>query len=221
MMKNLRIYILLATLSVIALLAGIAYFDGDKFPLEVTTLFGTKTSPKVPVTVIKESPPIDSSMLKGKLVIAGNFGLFGVRQIAGGDIPDTNYSVSLVASLNKPEQMMVLLVHNLEKVHLMIHGVASLRSQGLIIDAKDAPNFKVSEATIVLPHERVPCTWHSTPLVAVLDNASGSSKTVIAGWQFDLTNEHIVIAPTDRKSTRLNSSHLVISYAVFCLKKKQ
>src|SRR5256885_3556602 len=27
--------------------------------------------------------------------------------------------------------------------------------------------------------------------------------------------------PTDRKSTRLNSSHLVISYAVFCLKKKK
>src|SRR5256885_10260398 len=26
---------------------------------------------------------------------------------------------------------------------------------------------------------------------------------------------------TDRKSTRLNSSHLVISYAVFCLKKKR
>src|SRR5688500_19564610 len=27
-------------------------------------------------------------------------------------------------------------------------------------------------------------------------------------------------AERDRKSTRLNSSHLVISYAVFCLKKK-
>src|ERR1039457_1805792 len=27
-------------------------------------------------------------------------------------------------------------------------------------------------------------------------------------------------SPVDRKSTRLNSSHLVISYAVFCLKKK-
>src|SRR5260221_8973911 len=26
--------------------------------------------------------------------------------------------------------------------------------------------------------------------------------------------------PADRKSTRLNSSHTVISYAVFCLKKK-
>src|SRR2546426_3506308 len=28
-------------------------------------------------------------------------------------------------------------------------------------------------------------------------------------------------AEADRKSTRLNSSHLVISYAVFCLKKKK
>src|SRR3712207_7066894 len=28
-------------------------------------------------------------------------------------------------------------------------------------------------------------------------------------------------APTDRKSTRLNSSHANISYAVFCLKKKK
>src|SRR5256885_11527991 len=28
-------------------------------------------------------------------------------------------------------------------------------------------------------------------------------------------------ATADRKSTRLNSSHLVISYAVFCLKKKK
>src|SRR3989442_11954390 len=27
--------------------------------------------------------------------------------------------------------------------------------------------------------------------------------------------------PTDRKSTRLNSSHVRISYAVFCLKKKK
>src|SRR5256885_3127027 len=31
----------------------------------------------------------------------------------------------------------------------------------------------------------------------------------------------IRITWVDRKSTRLNSSHLVISYAVFCLKKKR
>src|SRR2546426_1907842 len=32
---------------------------------------------------------------------------------------------------------------------------------------------------------------------------------------------HHVVLREDRKSTRLNSSHLVISYAVFCLKKKK
>src|SRR5688500_20089340 len=32
--------------------------------------------------------------------------------------------------------------------------------------------------------------------------------------------ERIFYKGSDRKSTRLNSSHLVISYAVFCLKKK-
>src|SRR5688500_19361718 len=31
----------------------------------------------------------------------------------------------------------------------------------------------------------------------------------------------VFVSLKDRKSTRLNSSHLVISYAVFCLKKKR
>src|SRR2546426_6851948 len=35
----------------------------------------------------------------------------------------------------------------------------------------------------------------------------------------DATEEAVLAG--DRKSTRLNSSHLVISYAVFCLKKKK
>src|SRR2546426_6686486 len=37
--------------------------------------------------------------------------------------------------------------------------------------------------------------------------------------QFDAKG--LLISRLDRKSTRLNSSHLVISYAVFCLKKKK
>src|SRR5256885_5374833 len=32
---------------------------------------------------------------------------------------------------------------------------------------------------------------------------------------------YVTLMNEDRKSTRLNSSHLVISYAVFCLKKKK
>src|SRR5256885_3095711 len=42
-------------------------------------------------------------------------------------------------------------------------------------------------------------------------------RIVPAGEQAGTT----VPSLTDRKSTRLNSSHLVISYAVFCLKKKK
>src|SRR5256885_5834410 len=34
-------------------------------------------------------------------------------------------------------------------------------------------------------------------------------------------NPNGYVMGSDRKSTRLNSSHLVISYAVFCLKKKK
>src|SRR3989454_12829697 len=37
----------------------------------------------------------------------------------------------------------------------------------------------------------------------------------------DLWREAKELRGPDRKSTRLNSSHLVISYAVFCLKKKK
>src|SRR3712207_8125058 len=37
----------------------------------------------------------------------------------------------------------------------------------------------------------------------------------VVAWSRSLTDE------TDRKSTRLNSSHANISYAVFCLKKKK
>src|SRR3989454_8997528 len=41
------------------------------------------------------------------------------------------------------------------------------------------------------------------------------------GEGFELPVEVTKAQLTDRKSTRLNSSHLVISYAVFCLKKKK
>src|SRR5256885_4506480 len=47
------------------------------------------------------------------------------------------------------------------------------------------------------------------------------SKTLtrVAGKNVRVESGDLVQA--DRKSTRLNSSHLVISYAVFCLKKKK
>src|SRR5258708_29471015 len=39
-------------------------------------------------------------------------------------------------------------------------------------------------------------------------------------WLFYCLREVVALPYEDRKSTRLNSSHQIISYAVFCLKKK-
>src|SRR2546426_7801840 len=61
--------------------------------------------------------------------------------------------------------------------------------------------------------------------------ASRRARNVISGVFLQLPRRKIdrcllrlgkILSPReDRKSTRLNSSHLVISYAVFCLKKKK
>src|ERR1035438_10709375 len=50
-------------------------------------------------------------------------------------------------------------------------------------------------------------------------NKSNNSKTDIEAVSFNKTG--FELNGIDRKSTRLNSSHLGISYAVFCLKKKK
>src|SRR3989454_7358722 len=52
-----------------------------------------------------------------------------------------------------------------------------------------------------------------------LDVGGGADEEkVTAAFKLLLSDPRV---KADRKSTRLNSSHLVISYAVFCLKKKK
>src|SRR5437667_11832256 len=46
--------------------------------------------------------------------------------------------------------------------------------------------------------------------------AAGPAAAGPVGWRRVRHHRHL-----DRKSTRLNSSHITISYAVFCLKKKK
>src|SRR5256885_11885599 len=55
--------------------------------------------------------------------------------------------------------------------------------------------------------------WTIFPIHGAMPNAPAKGCDVNFFGNFGIGNE-------DRKSTRLNSSHLVISYAVFCLKKK-
>src|SRR5256885_5306558 len=53
------------------------------------------------------------------------------------------------------------------------------------------------------------------------DHLTGRSRRVIERTSLRFKNLAGATGKVDRKSTRLNSSHLVISYAVFCLKKKK
>src|SRR5260221_11289747 len=65
------------------------------------------------------------------------------------------------------------------------------------------------------------------PLLSLTTRLSTPRSTALAGLEPDAVLEangpfgSFVCRQTDRKSTRLNSSHTVISYAVFCLKKKK
>src|SRR3989454_5107363 len=60
-------------------------------------------------------------------------------------------------------------------------------------------------------------------IYAATEKLSYSGTFVYQQGQQEKTSRitHVVESSVDRKSTRLNSSHLVISYAVFCLKKKK
>src|SRR5256885_14040577 len=59
------------------------------------------------------------------------------------------------------------------------------------------------------------------PIFTMLGAATPVGQLFRNGMKFTTPSGSMTASPVDRKSTRLNSSHLVISYAVFCLKKKK
>src|SRR5204863_8466571 len=87
-------------------------------------------------------------------------------------------------------------------------------------------------------HDALPISKPGTALAALIalaeshagvgDDHLQAAVPSLARGQHDLpaaharldTVSHRVLDQRDRKSTRLNSSHVEISYAVFCLKKK-
>src|SRR5256885_11867396 len=72
-----------------------------------------------------------------------------------------------------------------------VHKIGG-RQRARLLDQQGDQNGKETHPAIILAH---------------------ADRSVTPGWHGPRSGQ-------DRKSTRLNSSHLVISYAVFCLKKK-
>src|SRR5258707_8673901 len=69
-------------------------------------------------------------------------------------------------------------------------------------------------------HDALPIFTAKAYLTAVGERIHGATPLADRPFTFDIVNDPSVNA-LDRKSTRLNSSHANISYAVFCLKKKK
>src|SRR5207248_10608870 len=94
--------------------------------------------------------------------------------------------------------------------HLQLHSFPTRRSSDLATRLTDV------EARLVMNHDDVrPAAGgvagiHQRHLQPLGRDGVGFHKTVV----YEIRRRQ------DRKSTRLNSSHRTISYAVFCLKKK-
>src|SRR5699024_4866878 len=99
-------------------------------------------------------------------------------------------------------------------------GYTELRVDGEFIAVNPWPRLdRYKEHTIELPVARLTIdTAQEAALRQALHTALEHGKGTVNVLIHDAENG---IRQEDRKSTRLNSSHVSISYAVFCLKKKK
>src|SRR3712207_8059131 len=92
------------------------------------------------------------------------------------------------------------------------------------INSKWIKDLKIRPETISLLEENIGSTLSDISIKRIfLDTITPQTRETterINKWDF-IRLKSFFKAREDRKSTRLNSSHANISYAVFCLKKKQ
>src|SRR5438552_12471344 len=79
----------------------------------------------------------------------------------------------------------------------------------------DSPTTEIYTLSLhdALPISLSTVTWRSSMASSSADWVLGEARLI--------SSPRTMLAKIDRKSTRLNSSHQIISYAVFCLKKKK
>src|SRR5437773_6252353 len=92
-----------------------------------------------------------------------------------------------------------------------------------ILSLHDAlPIYRLDALNAVVVELFIPEAVYDDIVIAGQGKA-GAREVADAGWirRTHLTDTSSADRLSDRKSTRLNSSHITISYGVFCLKKKK
>src|SRR2546426_9570433 len=108
-----------------------------------------------------------------------------------------------------------------------INGREVIALDGSILDAQIRSTISQQKAVerivpIKTAYKLASRAFKETDSAVVVGDALGARPVVIGdATPIIIAGPCAVEIGTDRKSTRLNSSHLVISYAVFCLKKKK
>src|SRR3712207_8544141 len=86
------------------------------------------------------------------------------------------------------------------------------------------PYTTLFRSRLEIDHRQVAALGEGAVLVEDVGDAARHAGREVAPCGPDHDHDaagHVFAAVVDRKSTRLNSSHANISYAVFCLKKKK
>src|SRR5688572_31675248 len=102
-------------------------------------------------------------------------------------------------------------------------SLSSSGSLGSNFGVPPFPDLSGGSGCGVPAHGFEPRFRDSKSLVLPLDDAGGREfpcEPLNSGARFGVNRARAIQEGQDRKSTRLNSSHSQISYAVFCLKKK-
>src|SRR5690625_384512 len=140
-----------------------------------------------------------------------------VMELVPGDPLSTILSREKVLSPDRTLSIMAQTARALSAAHAQGLVHRDVKPGNLLIDAKN--RVKVTDFGIARLADQVPLTATGqvmgTAQYLAPEQATGQQATGIS----DIYSLGI-IGYEDRKSTRLNSSHVAISYAVFCLKKK-
>src|SRR5207244_6645755 len=125
-----------------------------------------------------------------------------------GESPVGMVVVELVAAVSR----------NVEIFEAVVVVIADSDAHAVASAWQTGPFRHVFEGAIsLLVIKTVPVVWSG------LLRGGAFGRGILEGCAVDHKNVQatvVIVIEKDRKSTRLNSSHQIISYAVFCLKKK-